>query len=46
MTATEAIIERAARLRDQGLLFTRDGMTLTYVDNADSTITLRYEDAL
>lgn len=44
VTAAEAIRERSDRLKTAGTPFTRDGMTLRYVDNSGAKVTLTYQD--
>jgi predicted membrane GTPase involved in stress response len=44
VTAVEAIAERIARFREMKQPYTRDGMTLTYTDDAGAIITLTYQE--
>ncbi|RVW06246.1 hypothetical protein [Rhodococcus spongiicola] len=45
-TAADAIRKRAARLRESGTPFERDGMTLRFKDSNGADVTLSYEEVL
>lgn len=44
LTADEAITARTRRLREQGITYTRDGMTLAFTDPRGNQITLMYKE--
>jgi len=44
LSAEEALMARARRLKESGTPHERDGMTLTFADSSGASITLTYEE--
>lgn len=44
ITAEEAITARVRRLKEQGVTFIRDGLTLTFTDRDGTAVTLTYRE--